>query len=113
VQLASASRPSKPANQVIFKMASADLQSQPAPSGKGNYFVQVGSFADPNNAERARNDVANTGPVQVVPLEGQSGTVYRVRVGPLEDETQARDALQSVVVAGHTDARLIVSHGMM
>jgi cell division protein FtsN len=49
----------------------------------------------------------------VVSLEGQTGTLYRVRVGPLEDETQARDALHSVVVAGHSDARLVIAQGMM
>lgn len=110
VQIAGISQAPKRQNQTAFKMASAEEQ---LPAAKGNYFVQVGSFADPSNAERARNDVADTGPVQVVPLEGQSGTVYRVRVGPLEDESQARNALQSVVVAGHTDARLVVAQGMM
>ena len=94
-------------------IANEDFQPEPQPSGKGNYFVQVGSFADPDNAERARNDVAGTGPVQVEPLESQSGTLYRVRVGPLQDEMQARDALQSIVVVGHTDARLILAQGMM
>lgn len=85
----------------------------PAASGDGDYFIQVGSFTNPDNAERARNDVASAGPVEVVPLEGSSGTLYRVRVGPLVDESQARDALQTVMVAGHTDARLVVAQGMM
>lgn len=104
-----AAAPRKPKMEVAAKIVSPP----PAKQAGGDYFIQVGSFANPDNAERARNAVASAGPVEVVPLEGSSGTLYRVRVGPLVDESEARNALQTVVVAGHTDARLVMAHGMM
>ena len=78
----------------------------PAP---GEYYVQVGSFSDEGNAARMREDLASVGPIEVQPLDGADGTIYRVRVGPLPDEGQAQSALQQVVDAGHLDARLVLA----
>ena len=80
---------------------------------KSGYFVQVGSFSNPENAEKMRLELASFGPVEVMPLEGAVGTLYRVRVGPLADQDQAETALQQVVDAGHADARLIVARRML
>jgi rare lipoprotein A len=88
-------------------------QPQPTVPEASGYFVQVGSFADPDNAERARLELAGVGPVEVLPLSGTVGTLYRVRVGPLGDENEAQSALQQVVHAGHTDARLVVAHNTL
>jgi cell division protein FtsN len=92
----------------------ADMSSLPPPevalSQASDYFVQVGSFANPDNAERARLDMASVGPVEVMTLSGSSGTLYRVRVGPLDDESAARTALAQAVGAGHPDARVILAH---
>jgi rare lipoprotein A len=83
------------------------------PFGQSGYFVQVGSFSNPENAEKMRLELASFGPVEVMPLEGAVGTLYRVRVGPLADQDQAETALQQVVDAGHADARLIVARRML
>jgi rare lipoprotein A len=76
---------------------------------KRDYFVQVGSFSDPENAVRAREDVAGLGPVEIQELEGSAGLLYRVRLGPIASESQAEEALSQVVGAGHDDARLVVA----
>jgi rare lipoprotein A len=77
------------------------------------YFVQVGSFADPYNAERAREELADSGPVQVEQLIGVAGPLYRVRIGPIQNEGQAQVALRQAVDLGHPDARLITANAAL
>src|SRR5262249_18032874 len=78
-----------------------------------DYFVQVGSFADPDNAERARNELAHSGPVQIQELMGSQGRLYRVRIGPMKNENQAQLALRQAVGLGHPDARLIMANAAL
>lgn len=78
-----------------------------------DYFVQVGSFADPSNAERAREELAGSGPVQVQELMGSQGPLYRVRIGPMKNEGQAQLALRQAVDLGHPDARLIMANAAL
>lgn len=75
-----------------------------------DYYVQVGSFADPYNAQRAREELANSGPVQVQELMGAQGPLYRVRIGPMKNQGQAQLALRQAVDLGHPDARLIMAN---
>jgi len=77
------------------------------------YFVQVGSFADPYNAERAREELADSGPVEVEQLIGVAGPLYRVRIGPIRNEDQAQIALRQAVDLGHPDARLITANAAL
>lgn len=78
-----------------------------------DYFVQVGSFADPDNAERARSELSNSGPVQIQELMGTQGPLYRVRIGPMKNEGQAQTALRQAVDLGHPDARLIMANAAL
>ena len=89
--------------------ALAVVEAPEPPTPAGNYYVQVGSFADQGNAERTREELANVGPVEIESLDGSNGTIYRVRLGPLADEGKAEVALQEAVDAGHPDARLVVA----
>ena len=73
-------------------------------------FVQVGSFADPENAERIRNDLSDVGKIQVAEVEGSNGPLYRVRIGPFTDQDKAQDALNQVQDYGMPDARLVETH---
>jgi rare lipoprotein A len=93
---------------VETSMASANADYE-AP----DYFVQVGSFADPYNAERAREELANSGPVQIQELMGSQGPLYRVRIGPMKNEGQAQLALRQAVDLGHPDARLIMANAAL
>ncbi len=68
------------------------------------YFVQVAAFADPSNAERARADLSDIGNVLVESASGSYGPVYRVRVGPLANPSDAQAALNAVRARGHSDA---------
>ncbi len=77
------------------------------------YFVQVGSFADPDNAERARAELSASGPVQVQQLIGSAGPLYRVRIGPIRNEGEAQVALRQAMDLGHPDARLITANAAL
>lgn len=90
-------------SNVPFQTAQAD----------GQFFVQVGTFSDATNAERARASLEAAGPVQILPLEGSQGMVYRVRMGPLANAQQADAALQQAVHSGHGDARVIVAQSYL
>lgn len=78
-----------------------------APPGEVSYYIQLGSFADAENAARARDQFASAWPVQFIELSGASGPVYRVRLGPISAGDDARTALVDAQSAGFADARLI------
>ncbi|MGE0008236.1 MAG: septal ring lytic transglycosylase RlpA family protein [Parvibaculaceae bacterium] len=90
-----------------------DIASASAAYDTPDYFVQVGSFADPYNAERAREELANSGPVEVRELMGSHGPLYRVRIGPIKNEGEAQLALRQAVDLGHPDARLVMANAAL
>jgi rare lipoprotein A len=85
-------------------------QIEQSPRSAVNYFVQAGTFADPDNAERLRREFVNIGPVQVAELMGNDGPVYRMRVGPFDNLNDAQIALNQVHGYGLPDAHLLESH---
>ena len=85
----------------------------PAASGvESSFFIQVGSFSNPHNAARVRDQFASAWPVQFVELTGSSGSLFRVRLGPIADREDAEAALESAYAAGFTDARVISIQAM-
>lgn len=93
--------------------------ADPAPSypleqaGAGeDYYVQIGTFGDIANAERVRAELGSVWPVQVIDLTGSKGTIYRVRLGPIDNDDDAKTALEQAVAMGHPDARLIVARSL-
>ena len=63
-----------------------------APDPTGGYFtVQVGAFRERANAERLRERLnAAYSPIFIQPFDSQDGTLYRVRVGKIAGEDEAR-----------------------
>jgi cell division protein FtsN len=57
--------------------------------------------------------LAGAGPVEVTPVSGINGQLYRVRIGPLTSASRAERALEQAVSAGHLDARLVVAQGIL
>ena len=76
-----------------------------APAGR--YGVQVGAFADRSKADRAVVSLASAGRAQVTSLDRQGVTLWRVTLGPLADETQARDAQERARDLGFTAAHVV------
>lgn len=91
---------------------SVELASASAPEGlksvAGNaLYIQAGSYADPQNAARAKARLSDLGAVETVRTIAGPTVFYRVRVGPLNDPDAANRVLSDVITAGHGDARII------
>jgi rare lipoprotein A len=91
-------------------LAGAPMANEPAyaprpQSPAGGYFVQVGAYSDPANAQRVRDAVSTAGPVVMDVRTSASGVeLFRVRVGPLaslDEADAARDRLSSL---GYADS---------
>lgn len=78
----------------------------PAPStGRGAFFVQVGAFSDPVNAQRVRDAVAQAGPVTVDTRTTASGAeLFRVRVGPWNSREEADAARRTLSTLGFAES---------
>jgi cell division protein FtsN len=72
-----------------------------------SYFVQVGAFSRPEDAEQQRARVGMMGMTAKVSEREQSGrTVYRVRLGPYERKEDA-DAAQEKLAGNGVEAALV------
>ncbi len=71
--------------------------AEPVPNQPG-MFLQVGAFASRTNAERLRADLqkASLGKVLISTVNGLSGPVYRVRIGPLASVEEADRMVESL-----------------
>lgn len=69
--------------------------------------VQVGAFANFRNALRMRDRVWELGPAQISRHDVAGTSMYRVRLGPLENIAQADFVLNRVIASGVQGARLV------
>ncbi|MEW5727556.1 MAG: septal ring lytic transglycosylase RlpA family protein [Pseudomonadota bacterium] len=107
--LASANGPARSA--LGAHAAERVLESQEVatvPVGPTGIFVQAGSFSRYDNALRLSARLSGVGKaaIQQVSVKGQ--TVYRVRLGPVSDVTEADRLLDAVIATGHQDAKVVV-----
>jgi cell division protein FtsN len=71
------------------------------------YFVQVGAYARPEDAEQQRARVALMGmPAKISEREQSGRTVYRVRLGPFDRKDDA-DAAQERLAGNGVEAALV------
>ena len=70
-------------------------------------YIQVGAFANADNARRLSSALAHFGPTEMMPAIVGGREVYRVRLGPLGSLHEANALLARVAAAGHRDARLV------
>jgi len=71
-------------------------------------YIQAASFASRGNARRLKNRLEVLGPVRIVASDVNGQTFYRVRVGPMASNSEAKTALRQIVDAGNTGATLII-----
>jgi cell division protein FtsN len=105
--VADPAKPAKPAADPIGDLAKAKMSAPaatPAPAAAAgadpfSYFVQVGAFRTPEDAEQQRAKISLMGLEARVTEREQSGrTVFRVRLGPFdkkEDAEKAKERLDS------------------
>jgi DedD protein len=99
--------PSKRDEQSVPVVKPAPLATaRSVPTSKG-WAVQLGSFSKEDTAERLAQEARAHGHnAFVMPVKSGSGTLYRVRVGPLPDRAQA-DALQRELKTANPGATVV------
>lgn len=112
---APAARPAAAAPATAPKAASASAPVDSTAAAKSTkpgadaftYFVQVGAYARPEDAEQQRARVGLMGLSAKITEREQSGrTVYRVRLGPF-DRKEAADAAQERLAGNGVEAALV------
>jgi rare lipoprotein A len=73
----------------------------------GSYSVQAGAFATQSSADRAAARLAPAGGAQIVPLQRNGATLYRVVVGSFPDPAAAGETRTRVIALGFSDARVV------
>ena len=71
-------------------------------------YVQVGTFAIKDNAERLKERLSATGNLMISPIDRKGQTLYRVRVGPFDDVSAADTALAQVNGVVNIGAKIVV-----
>jgi rare lipoprotein A len=71
------------------------------------YAVQLGVFGNESNALNLKRKLASVGDASVTPVESNGRMLYRVRMGPYNDEVAAREIRDRVRTLGVTDAKII------
>lgn len=72
-------------------------------------MIQAGSFRSRDNAERALLLLGDIAGVEVAPIEVGDGTLFRVRLGPFADRSEAAAVLPQVTEAGYSGAKIITN----
>ncbi len=76
-----------------------------AATAPGAYFVQVGAYSDPANAQRVRDAVSAAGPVVVdTRTTASGGELFRVRVGPWTSREEADSARRTLSTLGYAES---------
>lgn len=82
------------------------VQNVPVPAATSIY-IQAGAFTIAENARRVEARLRQYG-AKVSPITRDGKTVYRVRIGPIQDVGTADRTLQEVQAAGQNDARIVI-----
>jgi rare lipoprotein A len=91
-------QPDEPVQQATYR----------PPATSKAYVINVGTFSDPENAAAASNMLAEYG-ANLVPVQTDDGTVYRVQIGPLTERGDIQAAMQAAQDAGFVDAKIMTT----
>ncbi len=92
----------------LIAPAHADPVHKPAAArNSGRIFVQAGAFAVAENAQRVRARIAALGSAEVVAAMVKGNALYRVRLGPVASESEARRLLNKIVDNGYPTAQIV------
>ena len=81
--------------------------SSAAPPSSGNFYVQTGAFATPENAERQRGAVRSYGVSEISQGSSSGRDVWRVRIGPYTTPDAAGIVADRLKRSGYGDARVV------
>ncbi|MDE2384723.1 MAG: septal ring lytic transglycosylase RlpA family protein [Alphaproteobacteria bacterium] len=80
----------------------------PAPAQMA-YIVRVGVYHDLGNASTAYQQLQSFGPTRIVKAVGANGPLYRVEMGPLDNQADGEAALNTALGEGFEGARLVTT----
>jgi rare lipoprotein A len=86
-----------------YTAAGGAAPERPAPSARGDYWIQAGAFSDRHAARRVADDLGDRATVD----GGRNDGLFRVLVGPWPDPNAAERSRQAVIARGYADALLI------
>lgn len=84
----------------------SDARTQQLPAGLGVY-IQAGAFSDPDNAKRLEQQMLEFGHAFIVTITSGARQLYRVRLGPLQDNEGAEELLARIKSFGYDDAQIV------
>jgi len=105
VQVAKAEKVAAPAP----KVAVATTKEAPRKASGSSMYLQVGAFGSRLNAEQLRKRLVDNlaEQVQVRTADGKKSQLYKVRVGPLDSRTEAKDLSQQLASLGLKSSHIV------
>ena len=82
-------------------------EAPPVMSAPAGYIVRVALFRSLDNAQTAYQELSGFGPVNIVKAVGANGPLYRVQMGPFDNDADSQSALQTAIASGYEDARVV------
>jgi len=77
------------------------------PGINSKIYIQAGTFSLKANADKTQEALKVLGNVVIKEIQVDNSPMYRVRLGPIEDNDMAQIALKKVISMGHPDAIII------
>lgn len=102
--------PRPPQTKVVAPpVAQKPAVAVPASGPTTGLFIQAGAFSEISNAQRLEQQLKELGigTVLVLPFDTKGRHVFRVRLGPLVDQTMAETLLSRVKSYGYDDAQIV------
>lgn len=95
------------ANSSSIIPAAITKTSSISPASRGRFHLQIGSFAQEDNAMSLKNNLSEIGDIKVIPVDISGTTYYRVRMSGFTTEQEAQKAFEAVERTGLYGARII------
>ena len=95
----------------VSARAPQPAKKQTPPAGSGEIFVQVGAFGEASNARRRYRQIRDRGigPAVVHEDTSATGTLYRVRIGPIADVGEYDSIVRQLQRMGINDTHLVTN----
>jgi rare lipoprotein A len=109
--LAPAPEPSSPQPPEAVEVAALPEIEAPTPTlrpvSHANIYIQAGAFQSHENADRLGARLRGFGHAQISPVRQAGGQMYRVRLGPYQQGSEANRMLRRVIAVAPT-ARIVI-----
>jgi rare lipoprotein A len=83
------------------------IRRAPPTGAVGVYRIQAGAFSSIGNAQKAVDMLSAASSAEIVPVDRNGATLYRVVVGQVPDEAQAWVLRDQVAALGFRDASIL------